>query len=114
MWVRRQFLWKRQTAGKGLPALLWVLSSERGALVHNCFWVRGDGFFLGRFLFKAGAELPLADLLSAHVGTVPDDLFESEEERAHPIYQAGSDQLTQGRAGRAPFQKLLSCKGFFY
>jgi len=36
--------------------------------------------------------------------TVPDDLFESEEERAHPIYQTGSDQLTQGRAGRAPFQ----------
>jgi len=42
------------------------------------------------------------------VGTVPDDLFESEEERAHPIYLTGSDQLTQGTLGRAPFQKFLS------
>jgi hypothetical protein len=80
----------------------------------NVFLSLGDWFFSKRFLFKAGAELPLADLLSAHVDTVPDDLFESEEERAHPIYQTGSDQLTQGRAGRAPFQKLFSCKGVFY
>jgi hypothetical protein len=71
----------------------------------NVFLSLGDWFFSKRFLFKAGAELPLADLLSAHVDTVPDDLFESEEERAHPIYQTGSDQLTQ---------KLFSCKGVFY
>jgi hypothetical protein len=74
----------------------------------------GEWIFSGRFLFKAGAELPLADLLSAHVGTVPDDLFESEEERAHPIYLTGSDQLTQGARGRAPFQKSFSSNGFFY
>jgi hypothetical protein len=73
-------------------------------------------WFWGRFLFKAGAELPLADLLSAHVGTVPDDLFESEEERAHPIYLTGSDQLTQGARGRAPFQNgvlVFSLKAVF-
>jgi len=82
----------------------------------------GEGFlvcFSERFLFKAGAGLPLADLLSAHVGTAPDDLFVVEEERAHPIYRAGSDQLTQGRAGRAPFQNgvlVFSLKGglFFF
>jgi hypothetical protein len=48
--------------------------------------------------------------------TVPDDLFVVEEERAHPIYQAGSDQLTQGRAGRAPFQNhvlVFSLKAVF-
>jgi hypothetical protein len=85
------------------------MSSEAEALFHKC--ILGEGFlvwFSERFLFKAGAELPLADLLSARVGTVPDDLFVVEEERAHPIYRAGSDQLTQGRAGRAPFQKLLA------
>ena len=101
------------TARRGL-ALLWVLSSERGVLIHDFFRAWGEWFVSERFLFKAGAEIPLADLLSAHVGTVPDDLFESEEERAHPIYRTGSDQLTQGRAGRAPFPKLFSCKGFFY
>ena len=77
-------------------------------LSHICFWVGGERCFCERFLFKAGADFPLADLLSAHVETVPGDLFESEEERAHPIYQAGSDQLTQGRVGRAPFQKVHS------
>ena len=35
---------------------------------------------------------------------VPDDVYVSEEERAYPIYQTGSAELTQGRGGRAPFQ----------
>jgi hypothetical protein len=37
----------------------------------------------------------------------PDDVFVSEEERARPIYQTGSGQLTQGRGGRATFQNLF-------
>jgi len=72
------------------------------------FWSLGWGFVSERFLFRAGAELPLADLLCAHGDPVLDDFFESEEERARPIYLTGSVQLTQGRAGRAPFQKLFS------
>jgi hypothetical protein len=51
---------------------------------------------------------------------VPYDILVSEEERARPIYQAGSEQLTQGRRGSAPFQKCLfpvfilkACLGVF-
>ena len=48
--------------------------------------------------------------------TVPDDLYVVEEERAHPIYQTGSGQLTQGTVGRAPFQNhvlVFSLKAVF-
>ena len=40
--------------------------------------------------------------------TAPDDVCVPEEEQARPIYRAGSDQLTQGRGGSAPFQKWVS------
>ncbi len=66
-------------------------------------------FSLERFLFvKQRYLLPLSNLLSAHVlgGTVPDDVFASEEERVHPFYRSGSAQLTQGALGRTPFQIL--------
>ena len=66
-------------------------------------------------LFFSGA-FPLLDRLGFPAvqpairtcpGTVPDDLFVEEEERAHPNYQTGSVELTQGRDGRAPSQKLV-------
>ena len=57
---------------------------------------------------ESGGDYPTSNLLSAHVFvTVPDDLFVSEEERARPIFRAGSDKLTQGTLGRAPFQNLF-------
>jgi hypothetical protein len=74
----------------------------------GAFWVRGWDSF--RSVSSSGLERSFRwPTCYPHMGEpVPDDVFVVEEERAHPIYQAGSDQLTQGRAGRAPFQKLLS------
>jgi|HubBroStandDraft_4_1064222.scaffolds.fasta_scaffold87246_2 hypothetical protein len=41
------------------------------------------------------------------------NLCVSEEERAHPISRAGSDELTHGRGGRAPFQSDVSFSFLF-
>jgi hypothetical protein len=69
---------------------------------------------LGRFLFVNGRFVSVVQpAIRTCAGTVPDDLFMSEEERAHPIYLTGSVQLTQGRAGRAPFP-ILFLKSFFF
>jgi hypothetical protein len=43
------------------------MSSDFNTLIHKCFGFGGGWFYPERFLFWAGAEFPLADLLSAHV-----------------------------------------------
>jgi hypothetical protein len=67
------------------------------------------GVISGRFLFADGRCVFRRPTCYPRMClTAPDDVCVSEEEQARPIYRAGSDQLTQGRGGSAPFQKVVS------
>ena len=81
---------------------------KRALRIFSSFFVfvLGWRFVLERFLFRLWRSFRQPDLLFARGVPVPGDLFGRKRNERGPIYQSGSVQLTQGRAGRAPFQKL--------
>src|SRR5437763_16712956 len=87
--------------GTSRPAMRYVKRRVGCSFLFLRYWLA-----LGRFLFCKLTVPPASSTCYPHMCfTVPDDLFVCpEEERAHPFYQAGSVQLTQGRVGHAPFQ----------
>ena len=75
----------RSAAGSGVPALLWVLSSEGGDLVHDFFRFGANVSFwsVSSSRLERGFRWPTCYPRMSE--TAPGDLFVVEEERAHPI-----------------------------